>query len=360
MRIIQLLPILSYGDAVGNDAIALQNALKKAGYKAGLYASVVDNRLPVGLAKSVDDIGIIAEEDLIIYHLSTGHALNDYIKSVPGIKVIVYHNITPAEYFSGYKMEAELACKNGRKALKELAQYADYAIADSEYNKLELIENGYQCPIEVLPILIPFEDYESKVDRGIIKKYKDNYTNILFTGRVVPNKKHEDLIDTFYYYKKFINPKSRLILVGSFAGIDLYHNELEAYVKELGLEDVVFTGHIKFNQILAFYKCADVFLCMSEHEGFCVPLIEAMYFDLPIVARNTSAIAGTLNGSGLLLEDSNPIVAAEMINKIITDSNLKTEVIENQKKRLMDFDNGIVENQFLKIVNGIVRSHDIP
>ena len=130
-----------------------------------------------------------------------------------------------------------------------------------------------------------------------MKLYDDDYVNILFTGRVVPNKKQEDVIEAFYYYKRFIQPKSRLILVGSFAGIDKYHDQLEAYVNKLGLEDVIFTGQIKFDEILAYYQLADLFLCMSEHEGFCVPIVEAMYFNVPVIARDTSAIAWTLAGS---------------------------------------------------------------
>lgn len=133
----------------------------------------------------------------------------------------------------------------------------------------------------------------------------------------------------FYYYKNYINPKSRLILVGSYAGIDKYHEQLEAYVRELGLTDVIFH---RTDQVLMRYWhitiLQDVFLCMSEHEGFCVPIVESMYFNVPVVARDTSAIAWTMGGSGVLLPDDDPIMAAEMVNRVLTDETLKEKILK--------------------------------
>lgn len=354
MRIVQILPVLAFGDAVGNDTRALKDALLSAGYDTEIYAAVIDERLPKGTAKQFDMLEKLEEDDIVIYHLSTGHAINYEIKKLGGKKVILYHNITPPHFFRKYNKEAMYSSRQGLEAAKKLAKIADYAIADSEYNKQELLSYGYTCDIDVLPILIPFEDYQKKPSEKVLKRYhEDGYTNILFTGRVVPNKKHEDLIEAFYYYKKYINPKSRLILVGSYAGIDHYHEQLEEYVRQLELEDVIFTGQIKFDEILAYYKLADLFLCMSEHEGFCVPLIEAMCFDVPVIARDTSAIAGTLGGSGLLLPDNDPFIAAEMINRVLTDPELKEKVIANQRLRLQDFDNKKVKEQFIEIIEKI-------
>lgn len=115
-----------------------------------------------------------------------------------------------------------------------------------------------------------------------MEHYKDDgYTNFIFVGRVAPNKKQEDVIRAFYCYKKYCNPKSRLFIVGSYNGMERYYHRLRRYVGALELDNVVFTGHIPFAQILAYYHLADLFLCMSDHEGFCVPLVEAMYFNLP-------------------------------------------------------------------------------
>lgn len=354
MRIVQILPVLAFGDAVGNDTRALKDALVSAGYDTEIYAAVIDERLPKGTAKQFDMLEKLEDEDIVIYHLSTGHPINYEIEKLGGKKVILYHNITPPHFFKKYNSEAMDSCRRGLEAARRLAKIADYAIADSEFNKQDLISYGFTCDIDVLPILIPFEDYEKKPSERVLKKYEDDYANILFTGRVVPNKKHEDLIEAFYYYKKYINPKSRLIFVGSYAGIDRYQEQLEEYARQLELEDVIFTGHIKFDEILAYYKLADLFLCMSEHEGFCVPLIEAMCFDVPVVARDTTAIAGTLGGSGMLLSDNDPFVAAEMINRILTDTALREKIVANQRIRLRDFDNKKVKEQFLAIIEKII------
>lgn len=349
MRVFQLLPVIAFGDAVGNDTRALKNALAGAGYETEIYADVVDGRLPKGTAERYDMMPKVEADDVIIYHLSTGHKMNYDLQKYPCRKIIMYHNVTPAKYFAGYNRDGYENCRQGIRAAKLMKNVAEFCFADSEYNKQELISYGYQCDIEVLPILIPFEDYAKEPSRKTVKAFSDGRTNILFTGRIVPNKKQDDLITAFYYYNKYINKNSRLILAGSYAGMEQYKNRLERYAEELGLEnDVFFSGMSKFNDILAYYSVADVFLSMSEHEGFCVPLVEAMYFNIPIIARDTSAIAGTLGGSGILLPDNNPMVAAEMINRVVTDVELKNALIHNQQIRLKDFDNKKIQKQFLE------------
>lgn len=354
MRVIQVLPVLAFGDAVGNDARALKNVLKNAGYNTQIYAAHIDERLSKGTALPYERIGQVNREDIIIYHLSTGHPLNEKVKELDGKLVIRYHNVTPSHFFKNYNYELYQSCKSGVQSVKELAKSADYVLADSEFNRQDLLEYGYTCEIEVVPILIPFADYEKEPNEKVLSTYQnDNYINILFTGRIAPNKKQEDLIDIFYYYKKYINSKSRLFLVGSHPKGDIYEKQLRDYVETLGLKDVVFTGQVGFDEILAYYKLADVFLCMSEHEGFCVPLVEAMYFDVPVVARNTTAIGDTLGGSGILLQDNEPIMAAEMINRVLTDEKLKECIIRNQRIRLKDFDYTVIEKQFLRAIDKI-------
>lgn len=349
MRIFQLLPVIAFGDAVGNDTRALKNALSAAGYETEIYADVVDGRLPKGTARRYDMMPKVEADDVIIYHLSTGHKMNYILEKYPCRKIIMYHNVTPAKYFAGYNRDGYENCRQGIRAAKMMRNTAEFCFADSEYNKQELISYGYRCDIEVLPILIPFEDYAKEPNKKTVKAFSDGKTNILFTGRIVPNKKQEDLITAFYYYNKYINRNSRLILAGSYVGMERYKSRLEHYAEELGLEDsVYFSGMAKFNDILAYYSAADVFLSMSEHEGFCVPLVEAMYFNIPIIARDTSAIAGTLGGSGILLPDNDPMAAAEMINRVITDGELRNAIIHNQKIRLKDFDNKKIQKQFLE------------
>jgi glycosyltransferase involved in cell wall biosynthesis len=221
-------------------------------------------------------------------------------------------------------------------------------MADSAFNKGELVKRGYTCPIDVRPILIRFEDYKKAPDEATVKKYSDGKKNLIFVGRIAPNKKQENVIRAFYCYKK-LNPGSRLILVGSERGMENYQERLIKYARALGIgDDVIFTGHIKFSEILAYYHIADVFVCMSEHEGFCVPLVESMFFDTPIVAYDTSAISDTLGGSGILLGNNDPVFAAEVINRVLTDEKLRKAVIEGQRRRLDDFSYERVSEIFKK------------
>lgn len=356
MRIFQLLPVIAFGDAVGNDTRALKNALIEAGYETEIYADVVDARLPKGTAKRYDMMPKVEDDDIILYHLSTGHKMNYSLEKYPCRKIIMYHNVTPAKYFDGYNRDGYENCRQGIRAARLMRTVADFCFADSEYNKQELIGYGYKCDIEVLPILIPFEDYAKEPNKKTVKAFSDGKTNILFTGRIVPNKKQEDLITAFYYYNQYINKNSRLILAGSYVGMERYKSRLEKYAEELGLEgSVYFSGMSKFNDILAYYRVADVFLSMSEHEGFCVPLVEAMYFNIPVIARDTSAIAGTLGGSGILLPDNHPMVAAEMIHRVVTDKELRDTVIKNQQIRLRDFDNKKIQKQFLDAMERFIN-----
>ena len=338
MRIIQFLPTLAFGDAVGNDTVALQNAMKELGYETAIYAEAVDQRLPKGTASDLcAGMPDLNPDDVILYHMSTGSKLNYELEKYPCRKIMIYHNITPPHFFHGYNAQAESNAQYGLDGLKHLADKIDYCLADSDFNQSDLRKAGFTCPIDVRPILIPFSDYEKKPDANIIKKYSDHYKNIIFVGRIAPNKKQQDIISAFAFYKKNINPDSRLIFVGNWGGMEKYHDRLENYVKALELEDVIFTGHIKFPEILAYYKIADLFLCMSEHEGFCVPLVEAMYFQVPVLAYQSCAVPWTLGGSGFLTDSKNPAEIALLMHRILTDDNLKNQILSNQNERLQDF-----------------------
>ena len=356
MRIIQIVPIMAFGDAIGNDTLALNDTLNENGYTAEIYAKHVDERLN-GSVKLLDTYQC-QQDDVIIYHLSTGSDVNYEISEYPCRIVIMYHNITPGHFFTKYDIEAQKVCDSGRRAAGYLKKKADFCLADSGYNKAELIEMGYTCPIEVLPILIAFDDYKKKPNAQVIRKYKDGWENIVFTGRVAPNKKHEDIIAAFSYYKKYINPKSRLLLVGRHDFFPGYFGRLQKYVERLGVQDVIFTGQVKFDEILAYYEVADVFVCLSEHEGFCVPLVESMMFDVPIIAYDSCAVGETLGGSGLLLKDKRPEVVAEAIRMIMTDSKLKQQLIEGQRERLKDFEHDVIKEQFLGIVRKYITGEE--
>ena len=338
MRIIQFLPTLAFGDAVGNDTVALQKAMKELGYETKIYAEAVDQRLPAGTAQDLcAGMPELQPDDVILYHMSTGSKLNYELEKYPCRKIMIYHNITPPHFFHGYNAQAESNAQYGLDGLKHLAGKMDYCLADSDFNKSDLRKAGFTCPIDVRPILIPFADYEKKPDNAIIKKYSDDYQNFIFVGRIAPNKKQEDVISAFAFYQKNICAKSRLIFVGNWGGMEKYHDRLVQYVNALEVENVIFTGHISFPAILAYYHIADLFLCMSEHEGFCVPLVEAMYFHVPVLAYQSCAVPWTLGGSGFLTDSKDPAELAFLMKQILTDSALKQKILHNQQERLQDF-----------------------
>lgn len=358
MRVIQLLPTLAYGDAVGNDVIAIQKVLMEMGYRSYIYAEQIVRKKPDTMEKLVSELPELSPEDIILYHGSTGTALNEQLPKLGGRKAMIYHNVTPPHFFAPYSQEAKKLTEDGLRGIQGLADTLEYCIADSAFNKQDLRSMGYTCPIDVCPILIPFADYEKKPNEKLLRQYRgDGVTNLLFVGRIAPNKCHQDILRAFCCYQKCYNPKSRLVFVGAWDGMDSYYKRLVAYAGMLGIaEHVIFTGHIKFDEILAWYHLADAFVCMSEHEGFCVPLAEAMYFDVPIVAYDSTAIPDTLGGSGVLLESKAPDKAAYEIHRLISEPEHRKAVVKGQQKRLADFSHeavkAILVKQLKEFING--------
>lgn len=349
MRIVQMLPTFAYGDAIGNDVLALHQTLCDAHYKSIIVADSIGKSVARGTATPWTRY-TPRPDDVVLYHLSTGSAMNSAFAELKcGKKLVRYHNITPPQFFRGYEPMAEKVCAEGLVAARELASKVDYAFAVSAFNKQGLRDMGYRCPISVLPILIKFSDYDAPPDAGILQKYQaDGMTNIIFTGRVAPNKKHEDVIKSFYYYHRDYNKASRLFIVGRYEAQGLYYKKLSAYVEALGLQEaVVFTGHIPFTQILAYYKIADALLCLSQHEGFCVPLVEAMYFSVPVVAYDSCAVGETLGGAGLLSPSNDPQIIAGLLHRLLTDAALKAKTLANSRIRLADFSHDKIKAQFL-------------
>ena len=287
-------------------------------------------------------------------------------------------SVVPAkdfDYTETYIIDSEETVVNGHKLIITTRQMTEggevdygatmyfedwgYVVGGGAYggaDKNELLKMGYTCPMDIRPILIKFEDYKQTPDEATIKKYSDGKKNLVFVGRIAPNKKQENVIRAFYCYKK-LNPDSRLILVGSSTGMENYYERLVKYANALGIgDDVIFPGHIKFSEILAYYRLADAFVCMSEHEGFCVPLVEAMFFDTPIIAYDTSAISDTLGGSGVLLDNNDPVFAAAVIDRVLTDEKFRESIIAGQRKRLEDFSyeriKAIFEKELTDFING--------
>lgn len=347
-RVIQVVSSLNFGDAVGNDALAIKQMLEEEGYATGIFALAIHPKIRGKNIYRMELLPELTEKDVIIYHYAAADELREFFEYTPARVILRYHNVTPSIFFHGYDDNAEKITKEGIEQIEEMRNTVDYGLTVSEFNKQDLIKMGYNCPISVVPILIPFDDYKQKPSESVVEKYSDGITNIVFVGRVVPNKKFEDVIACFAAYKKTYDMAARLFLVGSYQETDKYYRYLKKYIEDYGINDVIFPGHISFDEILAYYKVANIFLCMSEHEGFCVPLIEAMFFEIPIVAYASTAIPGTLGGSGVVVDTKEPDVVAGIINRIQSDAQYKRNILERQRQRLDDFAYVKIKGQILE------------
>ncbi len=356
MRILQVTPTFSLGDGVGNHTYALMKVIQSMGFDTAIYAVHNAKNVPKELRHDVEKLPKLNKDDVLIYHQAIGTALADRIAALPCRKIMVYHNTTPPHFFEGYSGDMIRQTSLGLDNARMLIQHVDAVWADSEFNRQDILDMGYHGDVTVLPILIPFEDYKKKPDEAVLAKFQDDLKHILFVGRIVPNKKQEDILAAFAYYQKNINAHARLTLVGNYTFDDPYAIRLKAYMKELGLFDATITGHVSFEQILAYYKTADLFLCMSEHEGFCIPLLEAMSFDVPVLAYDSTAIKGTLNGSGVLLPQKDPVFTAMMMDRVLSDPLLYDHIIQGQRKRLADFAYDKVAEQHRKALKAFLET----
>jgi glycosyltransferase involved in cell wall biosynthesis len=335
MNVHQILPALSYRDAVSNDAITIQSILRKQGFKSEIYAKYIHPNV----AKYAKNIREYREnhQNILFYHFSlAGDDITEFVKSTPAKKALIYHNITPPLFFQDFDINLMKHCRNGLNELKSLPQSFFMGIGDSEYNRLNLEAVGFN-KTDVLPIFIDWNKFPRNCGKSKQKSGTSKEFIVLFVGRLSPNKKIEDIIKIFYYFNKSINSESKLVLCGD-NQIPRYSMFLKNLVNSLKLQDsVIFTGSVTDEQIHNYYGLADIFLCMSEHEGFCVPLLEAMYYDLPIIAYNSTAIPYTLNNSGILVNKKDYQAIAELICIIIEDNQLKERILTKQRLRLQDF-----------------------
>ena len=337
MKIIQLAVTLNRGDAIGNHIVLSDQLFRKMGLNARIYAINVQEGFAQRTVKRYQFIQDLKKEDLLIFHMSIGTELADEIPKYNCKKILVYHNITPPDLLGDYDTSLAYGCHWGYRQMARMQDWYDGIIAMSPYDKSDLVQMGYpKNRIWVMPsYLIPFEDYRKKPSARIMEAY-GRQKNILFVGRWAANKKQEDLIQAFTYYQRKVDRHVRLILVGK--GEDqAYGAAVQAYIQKLGTKNVIMPGHISFAELIAFYKIADVFLCMSEHEGFCVPLVEAMYFRVPVLAYAAAAVPDTLGTSGVLVSQKDPVFIAKLLERLLHDQKLRNEIVEQQEKRLECF-----------------------
>ncbi|HUF48693.1 MAG TPA: glycosyltransferase family 4 protein [Vicinamibacterales bacterium] len=332
-RVHQILATLGYGDAIGHEVLGIRRALLAAGYTSDIIVEAADPRLEDLTVDYRDAIDEVSADDLLIHHFSLGSRASRVAFALPARMMLIYHNITPPEYFLGVHDQLVRQCYHGRRELLPYRSRCELAVGDSEYNRQELEALGFD-PTDVLPVVPDFTHLDVAPDPRVFDVFDDDRTNVLFVGRIVPNKRPDELIRTFHAYRTRFNPRARLILAGSYGAFEVYLAQLHDLVARLGVPDVHILGQVTNEELTALYDVADVFLCASEHEGFCVPLIEAFYKRVPVVARAATAVPATMDGGGVLYDTRDHTRIAGLLHDVTTDARHEADILERQDAAL--------------------------
>lgn len=342
MRIIQFADVLDYGDGIANDIWSKQEFFRELGYKTVVCALTIDRRLQ-NRAVYFKDLKI-KKDDLFIHHYS-GFSMNiAKIREMKCKKVMVYHNITPPEFMSGTAREH---CLKGIEQLRSLGDCYQYFVGDSQFNVDCLAELGVTKQGDVLPITVEFTD--KKTQRRA--KKPDEEKLFLFVGRIAQNKKIENIIKTFDYYHSHIDSNSKLCIPGNLDVSPEYTRGLVELIDSLPSGNCIdLMGKISDEALRVLFGEADVYLSMSEHEGFGIPLLEAMNYHLPVLAYDSAAVAETLGNSGVLLKTNEPAAAARVLEQVLKDPKLQGEMIEAQVKNLERFKRSAVKERIVLLM----------
>jgi len=325
----QVLATLGYGDAIGHEVLGIQRVLRGAGYESEIFVETADSRLEPLTRDYRELVDFSHPNNLLLHHFSLGSKASRTAFALPDRMALIYHNITPPEYFVGVHRTLARQCFRGRRELKAYADRCDLAMGDSEFNREDLDTLGFPRTA-VLPVVPDFAHLDREPNWFVARDFDDDWTNVIFVGRVIANKKIENLIRFFHAYHTFFNPRSRLLIVGAQSGFARYLASLHYLVETLGTSHVHFIGHVSDEELVAFYEIADLFLCASEHEGFCVPIVEAFYKQVPVLAYAATAVPSTMDGAGVLFDDPDPICVASHMDAILANAKLQDQIVEGQ------------------------------
>ena len=335
----QLVAGFSHGDAISNEALVLRGIFRAWGFESEIFCEA--KRILPELRDEARDLATHRDafrpDDVALLHLSIGSVVNDLFPELPGRKAILYHNITPPEFFRGVQEQIAHLLARGLEQAHALHGAASVVLADSRFNAKQLTSWGYRGA-QVFPLALDLAKLRERPDRATLKEYDDGLVNILFVGRCVPNKRLEDALAAFHYFQRYVEPASRFIHAGSFAGVEQYHALLLTMMRDLRLQNVDLIGSVRQDELNACYRSADLFLCMSEHEGFCIPLMESLVHDVPVLAYAAAAVPDTLDGAGVLFREKRFDLVAEMMGRLVRDPKLREAVLAGQRERLARFE----------------------
>ncbi len=337
----QFLPSFAAGDAIGHHVRRFQRVLREAGYDSEIYA---DETQPAvrSLARHYREFTPSANgrPTWLLYHLSTGSPMAGFLAATGQPLAVYYHNITPARFFERWEPDATHGSRTARGQLRQLASPTRFAMANSAFSAEELTEAGY-ANVSVVPVLVDFAEYDAPPDPGTLDRLRSaaagGGATWLFVGRLAPHKCQHDVIAAFALYRELFDPAARLVLVGGRTSM-LYWEALGLLAEELGCAGAVeITDVLTFPQVLAHFRSASVFVSLSEHEGFCVPLLEAMHFDVPVVALASAAVAETVGDAAVLLPAKDPVEVACAVHRVVSDAGLRAELVAAGRRRVEHF-----------------------
>jgi len=358
-----VVPNLAPYDAVGNDVAQMRIALMESGHVVRVFSEAIDpacasiadpiDRVPRDLWKSSDTI--------LIYHHSIGWPRGEEILFNTDNKVILrYHNITPAHFFAPFSLPFTEACETGIESTKRIVKLPNLLfVGASSYNCQDLI--SYGANPDACSVLPPFHLTEElgreMFDIETVSRYAGATVNILFVGGVKPNKGHAHAISAFAEYHRNYNDRSRLIFAGNMdERLGKYLDSLKSLARHLRVaEHIIFTGRLTNAQIKSLYVSADIFLCASEHEGFCVPLVESMYFRVPVVAWGNTAVPETMGDYSAVIQKWDEFAFAAQIDRIVEDAEIAEHLGTTGRRRYQEaFSPSVLRKQLDGIIDETV------
>jgi L-malate glycosyltransferase len=354
VRVDQFVPGFAKHDAIGNHTLQIRALLRSKGIESDIYGEWIDPRVasearPYTEAKP-------RPGSTVLYHASTHSGMADWLVdcAAKGVTVLSdYHNITPSSYFRRWEPNAAESMDLARAELDRMAPVVPMALADSQFNEKELVAAGY-ARTATAHLLVDLDDYHRRPDGKTLDRLRREKerggARWLFVGRIAPNKCQHDVIGAFAAYRRLFDPAARLTLVGSATAIR-YLRALQQLSESLELGDsVTIADNVAFPELLAHFATADVFVCMSEHEGFCVPVLEAMELGVPVVAYDAAAVPETLAGSGVLLDDKDPWVTASAVHDLLSDDTRQAALVTSARSRAREFSLPVTSAQFLDTI----------
>jgi glycosyltransferase involved in cell wall biosynthesis len=307
------------------------------GHESDLFALTIDDELKNDVRPFADSAA--QQGELTIFHYALPSPMTAAFARLRGGRILQYHNVTPASFFAPYDPALFRLATLGREELATLVGNVDLALGDSSYNRDELVSLGFSRT-GVFPIAVDTSRITAASARPALEKILDDgLVNFLFVGRIAPNKMIEDHIRLAEVYKRYVDAYYRFIFVGRYDVVPKYYSMIRALMSEYRLlnDRFVFTGHVPDEELAVYYRHAAVYVSLSEHEGFCVPLLEAMAADVPVLAYAAAAVPDTLGGAGVQFAPKDLELAAELLGSLAFDDDLRAAIIAGQRRRLAAF-----------------------